>query len=50
MKTVQMTVEKELSKSVDRVGIQLRTARSAFPGGALRDAVTKYDAISSFRD
>ncbi len=42
MKTVQMTLDDELVKAVDRVSRQLRTSRSAFTRKALRDALARY--------
>ena len=43
MKTVQMTLDEDLVKAVDRVSKQLRTSRSAFTRKALREAIAKYD-------
>jgi len=41
MKTVQMTLDDDLVKTVDRVVDRLHTTRSAFARKALRDAVKK---------
>ena len=43
MRTVQMTLDEELVKAVDRVVRKLHTTRSAFARAALRDALEKYD-------
>lgn len=42
MKTVQMTLDEDLVKAVDRVSKQLNTTRSAFTRQALRDALDRY--------
>ncbi|MBW1787618.1 MAG: ribbon-helix-helix protein, CopG family [Deltaproteobacteria bacterium] len=42
MKTVQMTLDEDLVKAVDRVSRQLRTSRSAFTRKALREALARY--------
>jgi predicted transcriptional regulator len=42
MKTVQMTLDEELIKAVDRVSKQLHTTRSAFTRKALREALSRY--------
>ena len=42
MRTVQMTLDEEVVKTVDRVAIRLRTTRSAFTRDALREAVATY--------
>lgn len=42
MKTVQMTLDEELVKAVDRVSRQLHTTRSAFTRKALRDALARH--------
>lgn len=42
MRTVQMTLDSELVKAVDRVAKKLHTTRSAFARNALRDAVKRY--------
>lgn len=43
MKTVQMTLDEDLVKAVDRVSKQLRTSRSAFTRKALREALFRYN-------
>ena len=43
MKTVQMTLDEDLVRSVDRVVKRIRTTRSAFTRDALRDALKKAD-------
>ena len=42
MKTVQMTLDEELVKAVDRVSRQLGTTRSAFTRKALREALVRH--------
>ena len=42
MKTIQMTLDDDLVKEVDRVTKHLRTSRSAFTRKALRDALERY--------
>ncbi|MCC6695582.1 MAG: ribbon-helix-helix protein, CopG family [Candidatus Hydrogenedentes bacterium] len=42
MKTVQMTLDDDLVKEVDRVSKRLRTTRSAFLRKALREALARY--------
>lgn len=42
MKTVQMTLDDELVKAVDRVSRQLGTTRSAFTRKALREALVRH--------
>ncbi|MCK8601860.1 ribbon-helix-helix domain-containing protein [Desulfoferrobacter suflitae] len=42
MKTVQMTLDEDLVKEVDRVSKQLKTTRSAFTRKALREALERY--------
>jgi len=42
MRTVQMTLDEELVKAVDRVSKQLRTSRSAFTRNALREALARH--------
>ena len=42
MKTVQMTLDDELVKEVDRVVKRLHTSRSAFTRNALREALMRY--------
>lgn len=43
MKTIQMTLDEELIKSVDRIVKKLHTTRSAFTRGALRQAISDYN-------
>ena len=43
MKTVQMTLDDELVKEVDRVVKQTHTSRSAFTRKALRDALERHE-------
>ncbi|MEA1945774.1 MAG: ribbon-helix-helix protein, CopG family [Thermodesulfobacteriota bacterium] len=42
MKTIQMTLDDDLVKAVDRVSKQLHTSRSAFTRKALREALARY--------
>ena len=42
MRVVQMTLEENLIKLVDKIAGQLHTSRSAFTRAALREAVEKY--------
>ncbi len=42
MRTIQMTLDEDLVKAVDRVSKQLNTSRSAFTRKALRDALARY--------
>ena len=42
MKTIQMTLDENLVKAVDRVSKQLKTNRSAFTRKALREALARY--------
>ena len=42
MRTVQMTLDDELVKAVDRVSRELSTSRSAFARKALRDALARH--------
>ena len=42
MRTIQMTLDDDLVKAVDRVSKQLRTNRSAFTRMALREALNRY--------
>lgn len=44
MKTVQMTLDDDLVKSVDRVAKQQKTSRSEFTRRALREALKKAKA------
>ena len=41
MRTVQMTIDDDLIKEVDRIAKQLRTSRSAFTRMALREAIAR---------
>ncbi|MBN2321853.1 MAG: CopG family transcriptional regulator [Acidobacteria bacterium] len=41
MKTVQMTLDEELVRSVDRAAKKMHTTRSAFTRDALREALRK---------
>ncbi len=43
MRTIQMTLDEDLVKAVDRVSKQLRTSRSAFTRKALREALARYN-------
>ena len=43
MKTVQMTLDEDIVKAVDRVAKQLHTTRSAFTRAALREALARYN-------
>ncbi|MDY6954482.1 MAG: ribbon-helix-helix protein, CopG family, partial [Thermodesulfobacteriota bacterium] len=40
--TIQMTLDDDLVKAVDRVSKELRTSRSAFTRKALREALSRY--------
>jgi metal-responsive CopG/Arc/MetJ family transcriptional regulator len=42
MKTIQMTLDDDLVKSVDRVSKELRQSRSAFTRAALRESLAQY--------
>ncbi|MCI5157043.1 MAG: ribbon-helix-helix protein, CopG family [Candidatus Electrothrix sp. AUS1_2] len=42
MRTIQMTLDDELVKEVDRIAKQLKTNRSAFTRKALREALARY--------
>ena len=42
MRTVQMTLDDDLVKAVDRVSKELRTSRSAFTRNALRQALARH--------
>jgi metal-responsive CopG/Arc/MetJ family transcriptional regulator len=42
MRTIQMTLDDNLVKAVDRVSKELCTTRSAFARKALRDAFVRY--------
>jgi len=43
MRTIQMTLDDDLVKAVDRVSKQLQTSRSAFTRRALREALARYN-------
>ena len=43
MKTIQMTLDEDLVKAVDRISKQLNTTRSAFTRQALREALSRYN-------
>ena len=43
MRTIRMTLDDDLVKTVDHVSKQLRTNRSAFTREALREALARYD-------
>jgi len=42
MRTIQMTLDDDLVKAVDRVSKQLHTSRSAFTRKALREALRRH--------
>ena len=42
MRTIQMTLDDNLVKAVDRVSKELHTSRSAFTRKALQDALDRY--------
>ena len=42
MRTIQMTLDEDLVRAVDRVSKQLNTSRSAFTRKALREALARY--------
>lgn len=42
MRTIQMTLDDNLVKAVDRVSKELHTSRSAFTRKALQDALERY--------
>ncbi len=42
MKTVQMTLDEDLVKAVDKLAKKLRTTRSAFTREALRQAIIRH--------
>ncbi len=42
MRTIQMTLDDNLVKAVDRVSKELNTSRSAFTRKALQDALVRY--------
>lgn len=43
MRTVQMTLDDDLVKAVDRIAKRLNTSRSAFTREALREALAKHN-------
>ncbi|MBW2601080.1 MAG: ribbon-helix-helix protein, CopG family [Deltaproteobacteria bacterium] len=43
MRTIQMTIDDDLVKAVDRVSKQLNTSRSSFTRKALREALASYN-------
>lgn len=43
MRTIQMTLDDNLVKAVDRVSKELHTSRSAFTRKALQDALVRYN-------
>ncbi|MBW1867925.1 MAG: CopG family transcriptional regulator [Deltaproteobacteria bacterium] len=43
MRTIQMTLDDDLVKTVDIVSKQLHTSRSAFTRKALREALSRYN-------
>ena len=43
MRTIQMTLDDDLVKAVDRVSKRLHTSRSAFTRKALREALSRYN-------
>ncbi len=43
MRTIQMTLDDDLVKAVDRVSKELNTNRSAFARKALREAIARYN-------
>ncbi len=43
MRTIQMTLDDDLVKAVDRISKQLRTSRSAFTRKALREALARHN-------
>lgn len=43
MRTIQMTLDEDLVRTVDYVSKQLNTTRSAFTRKALREAVDRYN-------
>ncbi|MFO8090175.1 MAG: ribbon-helix-helix domain-containing protein [Desulfatiglandaceae bacterium] len=42
MRTIQMTLDDNLVKAVDRISKELNTSRSAFTRKALREALARY--------
>jgi metal-responsive CopG/Arc/MetJ family transcriptional regulator len=45
MKAIQMTLDEELIKAVDKAASRLKTTRSAFTRDALREALAKLDTL-----
>ena len=43
MKTIQMTLDEDLIKEVDKLSKRLHTSRSAFARKALREALARYE-------
>jgi metal-responsive CopG/Arc/MetJ family transcriptional regulator len=43
MRTIQMTLDDDLVKAVDRLSKQLNTSRSAFTRKALREALARHN-------
>jgi len=49
MRTIQMTLDDDLVQSVDNIVKELKTTRSAFTRGVLRDAINRFN-ISRLED
>jgi metal-responsive CopG/Arc/MetJ family transcriptional regulator len=43
MRIIQMTLDDDLVRAVDKIAKQLKTTRSAFARSALREAIRKFD-------
>jgi len=43
MRTIQMTLDEDLVKSVDKIAKELGTTRSAFTRAALREAIREFN-------
>jgi len=43
MRTIQMTLDDDLVKSVDKIVKELKTSRSAFTRAALREAISRFN-------
>ena len=43
MRTIQITIDDDLVKAVDRISKELSTSRSAFARKAIRDALARYN-------
>lgn len=43
MRTIQMTLDDDLVKTVDKIARELKTTRSAFTRKALRDAINLFN-------